>query len=718
MKHLTNTMLERIVVLKQYSQNKPMSQVVSVASRFCRKSLGKLLTLSILLLLSVNPAHAQMGNYWSVTPCDAIGKPVANLTSDGNGYYGMTSGIETESVSNTYPVAMVAAAVSNPGTYGDYLQSAFPLGISPSLQTFSLPIYAPNPITVLGGNFGEGNAVAYNCVSRGSGAYTYLVPSSQGPPLMGPINGSLTKDLTGQLRFYWRVQWMGMGAPTIPMPDHLNLCVKANLTATASVSYNSSVQRSGLSAQATASDQVGGNGFSDAVSASAGDTGTIPSSSVTKYHLVSASVLPLAGSTVTGIAQVYLNGSTHTFVNNAVPYLVPGASPVLNGQTQAYASVTVVGGVKQDSRTVSISADVDNTYSKVLTGGLDANGDGYVGKVKHTPAPDGSMSGDIGIPYGEQHTEQVSDGLSGTTSKLVVNDTQMNVKYTGHIPGNWATWMSHYWWGSTLKNYSIDGSLWHINGLGLPTEGEIPVLTNVYLGPIVDSDNGTIIAKESGKSDTILFKFQNGDNRPSYSTGNDGDGAIGATNYSMKIHVPFESFPSHKAQEIVYRIATAFPVSGINPVTGESDIPMTIDTPFFATYGDGTNGLPVTVHLNNPSVLWDLSADVMSLLSTVPNAVLDAIFAGANIGINRTKPVATNYTVGFSEGAWNDPWSTGKGPGLKANYHMFPRIRVRYNRTYTLVDSYDRTGFRTESMNHSDKFVDNFSTFGYFQPIF
>ena len=68
-----------------------------------------------------------MGNDWSVTPCDANGQAVANLTSDGNGYYGMTSGIESEQVSNTYPAPMVAAAVANPGTYGDYLQSAFPL---------------------------------------------------------------------------------------------------------------------------------------------------------------------------------------------------------------------------------------------------------------------------------------------------------------------------------------------------------------------------------------------------------------------------------------------------------------------------------------------------------------------------------------------------------------------------------------------------------------
>ena len=319
-----------------------------------------------------------MGNYWSVTPCDANGQAVANLTSDGNGYYGMTSGIESEQVSNTYPVAMVAAAVANPGTYGDYLQSAFPLGISPSLRTFSLPIYAPNPITVLGGNFGEGNAVAYNYVSRGSGAYTYSVPSTQGPPLTGPINGSLTQDLSGQLRFYWRVQWMGMGTPTVPMPKYLSLCVKANLTATASVGYNNSFQRNGLSAQATASDQVNGNGFGDAVSASAGDTGTLPGSSITKYHLVSAAVLPLAGSTTTGIAQAYLNGSTHTFVNNSVQYLIPDITPVLNGSTQAYASVTVAGGVKPDDRTVTVHRE---------------------GAHNETQDPDGTVHGDTTFSY-------------------------------------------------------------------------------------------------------------------------------------------------------------------------------------------------------------------------------------------------------------------------------------------------------------------------------
>ena len=377
-----------------------LSPSAPVAFRSCRLPLlSQVLWLFLLtvLLFSLPPAQAQgqMGNYWSVTPCDANGQAVANLTSDGNGYYGMTSGIESEQVSNTYPVAMVAAAVANPGTYGDYLQSAFPLGISPSLQTFSLPIYAPNPITVLGGNFGEGNAAAYNYVSRGSGAYTYSVPSFQGPPLTGPINGSLTKDLSGQLRFYWRVQWMGMGAPTVPMPDHINLCVKANLTATASVSYNSSVQRSGLSAQATASDQVGGSGFGDAVSASAGDTGTLPGSSLSSLHLVTASVSPLAGSTTTGIAEAYLNGSTHSFVNDTVPYLVPGTSPVMNGSTQAYTSVTVAGGVKQDNRIVWISSpEIDDSYHK---GTYDSNlgTDRYLNKRNL----DGSISTDTAAAY-------------------------------------------------------------------------------------------------------------------------------------------------------------------------------------------------------------------------------------------------------------------------------------------------------------------------------
>ena len=459
-----------------------------------------------------------MGNYWSATPCDAAGNSVANLTSDGNGYYGMTSGIETESVSNTYPVAMVAAAVANPGTYGDYLQSAFPLGISPSLQTFSLPINVPYPVTVLGGNFGEGNAAAYNYVSRGSGAYTYSVPSSQGPPLTGPINGSLTKDLTGQLRFYWRVQWMGMGAPTIPMPDHLNLCVKASLTATASVSYNSSVQRSGLSAKATASDQVGGIGFGDAVSASAGDTGTLPGSSVTKYHLVSASVLPLAGSTTTGIAQAYLNGSTHTFVNNTVPYLVPGTSPVLNGQTQAYASVTVVGGVRQDNRIVWISSPIEASYYK-----------GSYDSVNKT----------------DRYLHQ-RDSITGAIAVDAVANFSMADRYLG--AGAWEGHSSFYGNTSLITNptYSWSSDFDPIAMIGVDlTQQSVPGAWTFYLDKILPLTKVVTLTVQDGI--------------PS-------DCATAANTYAVTWHRPFENWSDCKpaVTEEIDTIAPSSVPSGIS----------------------------------------------------------------------------------------------------------------------------------------------------------
>ena len=434
-------------------------------------------------------------------------------------------------------------------------------------------------------------------------------------------------------------------------------------------------------------------------------------------------VAPMYGQTSTGKHLVHLTVSA-----GQTSVALPGGAVTLSSSVSCTASqggngspgMGVSYAVQIDSRMVTIVGG-RSTFKKVLSGGVDANGDGLWQQVPNQFI-NGTLSDDIAIPFGEKHNEVISGSLVPVDST-----TKLSSTYLPGLFGNWATEGAQYLLNTSAKNYNLQGALGSAFVDTPPTAADIPEFTNTFVGPTVDDTNsGAIIWNDAGVTDHVFFKFTNGDNRhmnpTAYPTGNDGDGAIASANYYLNIHHPIESFPSHAPAMTVYRIATAYPVSGTNPLTGEADIPMTIDAPGYATYGtDGTNGLAATVHLNNPSVGWALSANVASLLSNIPYpgylVALDVVFNGASIAINYYRPAATTYPVAWSVGAWTDPWSTGQGTGSKSDYRMFPRIRVRYTRTYTLVDTYDMSGFQTEGMSHSDKFVQNDSSFGYFQYI-
>jgi len=394
--------------------------------------------------------------------------------------------------------------------------------------------------------------------------------------------------------------------------------------------------------------------------------------------------------------------------------------------TTSYPAVGVNYTVQLDPRAVTISADCDTpvTYYKVLSGGVDANGDGLWAKVAHQRDSDGTMKADIGIPYGEMHTAVVIGVAGGTVP--VITTTHKTVTYTAHIPGNWATQDAQYLWNSSLKKYSLSGSLHHLFGLGLPTEAEIPVLTNTYVGAVVDSDHGgAITANEAGTTGTpdhIFFKFQNGDNRtvypsPQFATGNDGDGATATANYWLTVHQPIEVFPSNRPSETNhYHIAAPPPAAG--------DIPMSFQGLDYCTYkGTGSNGVSAICVINSPSVGWSLSSDVTSALSSVPYpgwwGVLDVIFSGANIYIKHATPQSQNFPADFTDMAWNDPQSTGdsywaSNKGAKTDYHMSPRVRVQYRWNYRLVDVYDASGFKSETLVHDEEYIGPQNAFGYF----
>ena len=267
-------------------------------------------------------------------------------------------------------------------------------------------------------------------------------------------------------------------------------------------------------------------------------------------HLVSAGPQTVSGRV---LYTVTLTGSGQGSAAARVPEWG------INGYCKAGSTFT--GYVNPDTRAVIISADCDGpgdshpTSYKILSGGVDANGDGNWAKVTHVRDPDGTMEGDIGIPYGEEHTETSTDYLGTETKTHIVNPTSLTISYKAHLTGRWSTQDSHYWWNSSLKDYSMDENLAYLINPWVPTEDDIQALKNVYVGPMIDNDNeGAIIANEAGfngTADHLWFKYQNGNNLDAWpnglmNTGTEGDKAIATANYYMNVHQANEIFPSNK----------------------------------------------------------------------------------------------------------------------------------------------------------------------------
>lgn len=236
-----------------------------------------LVSLSLLLM---PPAQAQgPGGGWTAQPCDASGNILSNPSYNNDGY--IMGGTESGTDSTTWPLFNSYDTASTP-----YNNAPVPSGI---------------------GNYGSGGNEAL--VTNGSDYFWY--GQVYGTNTYATFNGTETVDLNGQLVYYFKEVWQGSGAPTTPMPDHIDIRLTTKVSAFAYVDYESSGQTSGLSGQATASD---GDPFNESVTASA----STPDASVLYQgaggaHLVRASVTG-------GIAEVYLNGTVHMEANNAVPY--------------------------------------------------------------------------------------------------------------------------------------------------------------------------------------------------------------------------------------------------------------------------------------------------------------------------------------------------------------------------------------------------------------
>jgi len=317
-----------------------------------------------MLLMPSAQAQGPSGG-WTAVPCDASGNILSNPSYNNDGY--VMGGTESGKDSTTCPLFHSYDTAST-----SYNNTPVPSGI---------------------GNYGSGGNEAL--VTNGSDYFWY--GQVYGTNTYATLNGTETVDLSGQLVYYFKEVWQGSGAPTTPIPDHIDLRLKTTVSAFAYVDYGSSGQTSGLSAQASASD---GDPFNERATAS---VSTPDASVLSRYvegsHLVRASV---SG----GIATVYLNGQTHMEADNTVPYGVlsyPMPSDpsyvqgtVTNGSTQARSNSLVAGSVRQDSREVKISCPtIETSYYKANVDAQHPDG-----QWSHMPDPvSGAMSGDSVVVY-------------------------------------------------------------------------------------------------------------------------------------------------------------------------------------------------------------------------------------------------------------------------------------------------------------------------------
>jgi len=463
-------------------------------------------------------------------PCDANGQSLSYASPDSNGFYEM-NGTEQWIIKQTYfSDSVIDSFKANPDSSRSYLYVASPL-------EYLLEPYTSMSIRYggIGSRSSSGNPLGASAGNNSNQQWWY----SASPYGSGPLNGSVTVDVLGQLVSYFKVDWYdgyGGSAPANEtVPDHINLLLNTDIGASAGVSFGSSGMTSGLSAQATASD---GSPFGETAAAGAGlnDAGTSMGLSgtplVTGYHVVRAGVDP-----VTHIATVYLDGTAHYTASNTVPYgTLPDGTPnggqVTNGPTRAYAASGVSGGVKPDDREVAISSAIETSYFK--------SPDGYSGSpipVQHYRNPDGSIAVDSIV--------------------FPVNDPQIGQHFiVGH---------TYY---SNASSFTFPKFAWSVTGDGTPDS-----MTTANLGRTPDHPNGFTdlpatldFGKTWDLTQTKASQFQ--------VNVTDSDGVIAVNTYNVTWHAPQENFKVITLQRNVPKL-----VGGLQDIVVNATIPANLSIP-------------------------------------------------------------------------------------------------------------------------------------------
>ena len=621
-----------------------MSPSAHVAFRSCRlplmspSALGKsfamlCLLIVCLLLLLMPPAKAQ--GSWNGRPCDAQGNLLDNWPYN-NGFY-VLAGTQTGTLSNTYPPSMILAGLAYPSWYGDYLGAADPLGIeglgvSPVSVSFSVSLGRPNdrvgvytPDFAYADNYGSGEEGSYN------------IDAAHGGPSSGAVNGSVTGDMSGTLLCYFHMYWSGPG----PQPSYATFLVSTSLYAQASVDYGGSQLPSGLSATATASDGL----FNETASASAGDgasVGGVPT--VNGLHLVQASVDP-----VTGVAEVYVNGTTHWALSNAVPYQTAGRASASGGSL-------VQAGAIVDNREVTISSSLGQTYHK----GSQSDANGVALPEADTPFSNGTGLATTVVPY--LSSPSVTTTPDGNCSS--------NIIYTAHPNGLWATDSTYQWNAKIGDAYGqpLDGTFW----------SDLPP-TDLGLGYIPMDEPGGNVSAGNQEQVTINLKDAH-------------DGAVAAGIYNVTFHAPTENWVLWDTENPFWQGATAD----------------SVESPGYAFHGSG-----VAATWTYSDTFWaQAGAAFSSVGSNLVPGYWSAFVAAAGIAFSQVQPKQVSQTVNFSDG-WNnklghstfDPKPPDNSQGTMTLYQMVPELYVQYQPQIWRGDAYAVSGYTGGVQTAVDKFL-------------
>ena len=336
--------------------------------------------------------------------------------------------------SNTYPPPMTGAALFPPPNTLDKYWVQLPSGAPPTyspnpltdLALYNLALFLPSNGLSLSARAANNAFVNGTYGSFNAGNYpTYTSQIYQTASDCEQVLGGTDTGTISTMWAYWH--WTGTGTA----PSYLDLLL------TTTVSASASAPEIGLSASGMATD---GAPFQETVTAVQNlPSQNIPSPPpVVGHHLLH---VPVVG----GVAVVSLNGTVGVTAATAIPY---GALQPYEGQGSQLGYVATHGPkvftsnasvsatVNQDNREVTISANIDATNGKspsldaseIQT--QDAYGNPLFVPKHHVPGADGTMSGDIGLSFGDNdYTAQYN---------------YANVTYTANPTGNWAQNLSQY----------------------------------------------------------------------------------------------------------------------------------------------------------------------------------------------------------------------------------------------------------------------------------
>ena len=595
------------------------------------------------MLLVGGPVAAQ--GQWTPNwvPCTVDGTPTS---LDASGFEEMGGSLTgSASGSQTVPCA----------PYGKYYYFSGPISCHPDGVTMTVP-YDP------GGD--DGISGIYANSTNG------FLLNDEGPDtsVTSTVSGQAKVNLIGY--FLWQPSYSGGGTPPpVPPPPPTNFLLQTSVSACYSASYQhqiydtSPAPSGGMTGSASIQDDV----FKE----QAQITVPPPPYAYSFGNYNARQVSPAAGGLhlVTSTAQVVNGKWIYTITLSATTSAQAANS--LDGTKyvgHVGTSTCLLGSVRPDSREVTISAGVDNTYMKApayYSSGVvrfDAYNNIVFTPVHHTPDLDGTMRGDMGIGY-------------GTTGATPPADCQYPVNYTAHLKGFWGA-ASTYSWYSDLKS----------------TSGAGPTFGNTYIGAATIPTNlgpPLIVPGETGKVDHIFLKVV------------DSNGGASATaNYYMALHQPEEFLPSNQVTESIFKKKDEVETSA----------------PGWATPGVGVN-----CTWNAPGAYWDYLSGGAAVMAEIPGADealpwFGAFCAAAGVAVDHLKPLPCTGPVTFDPQNQGSDYPDETLHPFKTTDHryfvMIPHFWDMYTRTHLLQDVWDKTGFVSETPINSDVFVRQAGSYG------